>query len=281
MTNFLNSPAPFTRRYALFLDVDGTLADFRDDPADVFLPPDLLDLLARLQHQLDGAVALISGRSSPDLTRVTAGRPLCCLGLHGLTQNAFCPGGVVLPEPSPEIAALREQSRDFCQRHPGVTVEDKALGLALHFRRAPHWQAAVQQFALDYVAQTSNLAQASGNSDFVVLQGKMVVEFRPARADKGAGVTRLLQHDPFKQRVPVFIGDDVTDEAAFAVVNDMQGVSIKCGAGPTCAQYRLPDVISVHRWLEEYSRYLAAQPEASSAARERSLSPDTRLRMER
>lgn len=253
MTKFTRSRVALAHNYAIFLDVDGTLADFQDDPADVFLPVAVLDLLSTLQDQLHGAMALISGRTNEDLARLTAGRSLCCLGLHGMTQNAHCPGGVILPRPSSEIDTLRRHSRIFCQDHPDVTVEDKGLGLALHYRRSPQAQAAVQQFAQDY------LQQLSGASDFVVLQGKMVVEFRPAGADKGAGIQRLLQHPPFKERIPLFIGDDVTDEAGFAVVNRAQGVSMKCGAGSTCAQFRLADVAAVRRWLEEYSEYLATE----------------------
>lgn len=272
MTNSTLAPVPFARNYALFLDVDGTLADFQDDPAAVTLSPTLLELLSRLQHQLRGALALISGRSGPDLQRLTHGlmhgqtltksHDLCCLGLHGLTQNACCPGGAILPLPSAEITPLREQSQAFCQRYPGVRIEDKALGLALHYRSSPQWQSAVQQFAQDY------MESRAGHSDFVVLQGKRVVEFRPAGADKGQGIARLLQYPPFSERIPVFIGDDVTDEAGFAVVNRGGGVSVKCGGGPSCAQFRLVDVAAVRDWLTEFSAYLAADAAPPGATRE-------------
>lgn len=251
MTNFNSPPIPFARDYALFLDIDGTLADFQDDPAAVTLPATLLELLSQLQQQTHGALALISGRSVEDLQRLIRGHTLCCLGLHGLTQNACCPGGAIRPLPAAEIATLREQSLTFCQRHPGVTIEDKSLGLALHYRRSPHWQSAVQQFAQGY------MRQCRGQSEFVVLQGKMVVEFRPAGADKGKAIARMLQHSPFRHRIPLFIGDDVTDEAGFAVVNRVGGVSIKCGAGPSGAQFRLADVAAVSSWLAEFSCYLA------------------------
>lgn len=260
MTNLTDFPAPFARHYALFLDVDGTLADFHEDPNQVFLPAVVLERLLLLQRQLNGAVALISGRGNPDLERLTGGGPLCCMGLHGLTQNNYCPGGATTLKQSPEIITLRQLSSDFCRGETGVTVEDKEFGLALHYRRSPQSQAAVQQFAQDY------LQRRQGESDFVILEGKMVVEFKPAGADKGVGISRLLQHAPFKGRVPLFIGDDVTDEAGFAAVNRARGVSVKCGEGPTRAQYRLPDVAAVRQWLEDYSAWLAlpdTRPDAS------------------
>src|SRR5690606_28451027 len=130
--------------------------------------------------------------------------------------------------------------------YPGVALEDKQLGLALHYRRNPECELAVQSFARKYLQRHAALA------GFELLEGKMVVEFRPAGEDKGTAVERLLEQTPFSGRVPVFIGDDVTDEAGFSAVNRLGGVSIKCGAGTTCANYRLSDVASVHLWLAQY-----------------------------
>jgi trehalose 6-phosphate phosphatase len=260
MTKSTYSPAPFEPNYALFLDLDGTLAEFHEEPAQVTLSRPVLDLLRVLYDQLEGAIALVSGRSIEDLTRMLEGQPLCCLGLHGLTQNDHCPEAVGALKAAGDSAAsfdttemneLRQASIDFAHCHPGVTVEDKQFALALHYRRSPHWQAAVRQFAHEY------LQSRNGRSGFALLEGKMVVEFRPAGINKGVAIARLLKHRPFAGRVPVFIGDDVTDEAGFEAVNAAQGVSIKCGDGRSCAQFRLPDIAAVHRWLEGYSATLS------------------------
>jgi trehalose 6-phosphate phosphatase len=77
-----------------------------------------------------------------------------------------------------------------------------------------------------------------------------MVEIKPSDVDKGSALRRAMMDPPFAGRVPVFVGDDVTDEDGFAAVNDLGGYSIKVGLeGPTAARYRLPDVPSVHRWL--------------------------------
>lgn len=244
-----HSPAPFDPNYALFLDVDGTLADFRDDPADVWLSESLLLTLTLLCKVLHGALALISGRTVADLDRMIGDRPLFCIGLHGLSRNAHCPALPGAPRVSVEIDALRRACHDFALDYPGVMVENKQLGLALHYRRNPQFEAVVRNFARDY-------QQRNTRSGFELLEGKMVMEFRPTGINKGVAVEHLLAQPPFNARVPVFIGDDVTDEAGFAAVNRVGGISIKCGQGDTCASYRLPDVGAVQYWLEQYVTYL-------------------------
>jgi len=78
-----------------------------------------------------------------------------------------------------------------------------------------------------------------------------VVELKPAGADKGEVIRRLMMTKPFAGRTPVFVGDDLTDEAGFAIVNEMSGYSIKVGPGPTCARFSLRTVTRVREWLAE------------------------------
>ncbi len=85
---------------------------------------------------------------------------------------------------------------------------------------------------------------------FSFQSGKRVVELLPAASNKGSAVLEFMEEPPFRGRVPVFIGDDVTDEAAFAIVNRLGGHSVKVGAGPTAARWRLADVETVRAWLE-------------------------------
>jgi trehalose 6-phosphate phosphatase len=242
--------APFDHNYALFLDVDGTLADFREDPADVWLSESLLSLLSSLRDALHGALVLVSGRTVEDLDRMIGDRPLCCVGLHGLSHNAHCPLPSHASSAAAGIDALRDACRDFVQQYPGVLLEDKGLGFALHFRRNPQLATTVQEFARQ---SQQRFARHAG---IELLEGKMVMEFRPAGASKGAAVRQLLAQLPFRARVPVFIGDDVTDEDGFVAVNSAGGVSIKCGAGESCATYHLHDVAAVHSWLAQYLDFL-------------------------
>ena len=84
------------------------------------------------------------------------------------------------------------------------------------------------------------------------MHGKMVAEFKPAGINKGLALAELVARSPFAGRRPVFIGDDVTDEAGFMAVNELGGLSIRVGkVATTEARYSLADVAAVHCWLAE------------------------------
>jgi trehalose 6-phosphate phosphatase len=109
--------------------------------------------------------------------------------------------------------------------------------------------------------------QARFVPDFVLQRGKRVVELKPAGRDKGVAISELMQKPPFMGRVPVFVGDDATDEFGFSVVNDMDGYSIKVGAGRTIARSRLKNVSAVKDWLEQGLQAAPAELIGSSTAR--------------
>ncbi|PLL04907.1 trehalose-phosphatase, partial [Klebsiella pneumoniae] len=77
-----------------------------------------------------------------------------------------------------------------------------------------------------------------------------VVEIKPRGVNKGEAITAFMQEAPFAGREPVFVGDDLTDEAGFSVVNQLQGMSVKVGAGETQAHWRLADAAAVRTWLQ-------------------------------
>ena len=79
----------------------------------------------------------------------------------------------------------------------------------------------------------------------------MVIELKPAGRDKGVAIDEFLHEPPFLNRPPVFIGDDVTDEDGFLVVNRAGGQSIKVGAGKTQARWQVPDPAAARAWLEQ------------------------------
>jgi trehalose 6-phosphate phosphatase len=141
------------------------------------------------------------------------------------------------------LAHARARLAELAARHEGLLLEDKGMSLALHYRAAPQHEALVH----DVVRGT---AAALGN-DWLVQRGKMVVELRPAGADKGMAIAGFLADAPFAGRVPVFLGDDVTDEHGFEEVNRLGGHSIKIGDGSSAARWRLRDVYEVERWLGE------------------------------
>jgi trehalose 6-phosphate phosphatase len=230
-------------RWALFLDVDGTLLEIAAHPDQVRAGPMLKELLAAAAHSLDGALALVSGRSIASLDEIFS--PLClpAAGLHGL-ERRDARGRVHYPAGYGErIAAARGALLEFVQSRPGLLLEDKGAALALHYRGAPSLEAQCRR--------QMDLALAAAGEDFHIQQGKMVFELKPSGRDKGAAITDFMQEYPFLGRQPLFIGDDLTDEDGFRAVNAADGISIRVGALPgSAARLVAPDVAAILAWLQ-------------------------------
>lgn len=241
---------------ALFLDLDGTVAEFQTDPAEVRLDPPLLKAILILQRKLGGALAVISGRRIGDLDRLLLPLKLPLAGQHGRERRDAAGHCHRLPA-DPDIEAVRPRIAAFAAEHEGVVLEDKRSSLALHYRRAPRHAAAVRAFADRLVADVAPTLR--------VLEGKMVVELIGSQADKGTAIAAFMAEPPFRGRRPVFLGDDVTDEDGFRAVNAAGGLSIKIGEGPTAAQHRLPDVAAAAAWLRRFAEASApagAEPDS-------------------
>ncbi len=232
-------PTP-TDDWALFLDVDGCLLDFADAPDSVRLPQRLPALLARLSYRLGGAMALVSGRPLSGLDRLFAPMRMPAAGLHGLElRNGKCLRPA--PEAPAALADIRAEAIALAAGYPGAIVEDKGPALGLHWRGAPAARGALQGLAAAALPRLPGYRLQHGDS---------VVELRPADGDKGLAIAALLEQPPFRNRVPVFAGDDLTDESGFAVVNARHGVSVLVGARePSAAHYALRSPHAVRRWL--------------------------------
>ncbi len=210
--------------WALFLDVDGTLLEIAPTPESVIVRDDTIAILERVAHAAGGAVALVSGRPIRQLDQLFGPLSIAAAGLHGLEWRSA--GGAfhdadVAP---PDLAPVRKTLEEFQDRHPGVRVEDKGMTVALHYRLAPDCEAEAKRFV-------GEVARDLGER-FHVLAGKMVLEIKSIDAHKGMVVERFLAEEPFAGRVPVFVGDDVTDEEAFDAVNRHGGYSIRVGRMP-------------------------------------------------
>lgn len=233
-------PAPDTA-WAYFLDVDGTLVELAPSPSAVHVQAGTKDLLHGLHLATGGAVALISGRSLRDIDLLFRGPPLPAAGQHGLERRNGRGDVWKLHVSGDSLSLARARMTAIASRHLGLFVEDKELSLALHFRAAPHLEAALRDAMSALVGELGD--------GYVVQPGKLVLELRPVGSDKGQAIAAFMAEVPFRGRVPVFIGDDATDEHGFAVVNAMHGHSLKVGEGPSIARWRVPDVRAVARWL--------------------------------
>lgn len=225
--------------YALFLDFDGTLVEIAGRPDAVVVPPGLPDLLVALRDDLGGALAIVTGRPLRDIDGFLPGLALDGCGLHGMERRSGGrPFGPDLPAIPNEIDELK---RHFGARE-GVIVEDKRVGVGLHWRLAPDVEAEAR-------AAIAELAARLGPG-YRVQEGKAVAEVVSVEAGKGAGIRAMMTQPPYAGRVPVFAGDDRTDEDGFAAALQLGGLAIKIGPGATAAALRVADVATFRSWLE-------------------------------
>ena len=237
-----HTPPPTPQlNWAFFLDVDGTLLNLAKTPQAVLVEEPLLQLIASLHAACGGALALVSGRMISDLQDRIKLVQLPLAGLHGLERRDSSGRLWIHATPPAAKGAIKDALEPLLALHPALILEDKGLTLALHYRQAPMLGAYVHRLM-------GQLLRVHGQG-LELQRGKFVVEIKPAGIDKGTAVGEYLAESPFIGRLPVFIGDDQNDEQGFAAVNARGGVSIKVGNGPSCAQFRLPDVAAVRHWL--------------------------------
>ena len=238
----LPAPAlPEPAQCALFLDFDGVLVEIAPRPEAVEVAPDLPELLRCLAARLEGRLALVSGRPVAEIDDFTARAAPYVVGLHG-AESRGPDGPVSRLSPPAGIGAARAVLVAAVTAHPALRLEDKGLALALHWRGAPELE--------EIAKETARRALIAGGNSLKLQPGKMVAELKPAGVSKGMALAALLRAPPFAGARPVMLGDDLTDETAFAVAREQGGEGILIGQPRrTEAASGLPDVASVHRWL--------------------------------
>lgn len=239
----LGRPPLLGARCALFLDIDGTLLDLAPTPDRVRVDYRLAALLPELVARLGGAVALITGRAISDTDRLFPGLTLPVAGQHGIERRAADGSMHRHAASALELNRLRRELARFAAHHDGLMLEDKGATLALHYRRAPGLASLVHK------TLRAQLAATAVSADWRLQPGKGILEIKPDGRDKGTAILEYMAEPPFARRLPVFIGDDLTDEYGFVAVTHLQGWAVKVGPGPTRAGYRLPDVTTVRDWL--------------------------------
>lgn len=226
---------------ALFLDFDGTLVELAPEPDAIVIPPELVPLLAALRERLGGALAVVSGRAVGAIDTFLHPLDLPVAGVHGSERRTANGNMVLLPTPS--LQTVEEAAAQLLRAHPGLALEPKRGALALHYRQAPQLQ--------DLCRQTMEAAVAA-SPGVSLLHGKMVFEAKSAQANKGLAIDAFLQEPPFAGRVPVFLGDDTTDEAGFGVAQRAGGAGIKVGQGDTLARHRIASPAAVRAALQSW-----------------------------
>jgi trehalose 6-phosphate phosphatase len=233
---------PWRDDWALFLDVDGTILQIAATPTAVSVPERAVGLLARLRARLAGALALVSGRPIADLDRLFTPLRLPVAGAHG-TERRDATGRVHRRDCSAALASARHVLAAWAASHPGVILEDKGAALALHYRGVPELESAARG------AMAAALVAAG--PEFHIQDGKKVVEIKVDAVSKGSAIAQFMTEPPFLGRLPVFLGDDLTDEDGFEMVNRLGGYSVAVGVSrATHARWHLRDDKQVLAWLE-------------------------------
>ena len=205
-------------RSALLLDLDGTLLDFAPTPDSVVVPPDLPGTLTRLTHRLDGALAVVSGRTVEVLEALLPDSVPTFAGEHGVSIRRS-PHAPLVRAPLPPVPpAWLDQARALVEATPGAVMEHKPFGFTMHYRQAPSAGPAFHALLIRLLA---------GQSEFRLLEGSMVWEVRPAGIHKGHAVEALMAEPPFRGRLPIFIGDDVTDEDGMRAARALGGAGLR------------------------------------------------------
>lgn len=231
------------RETAFFFDFDGTLVELAPTPDAVFVPPAVVDSLSRLRRLTHGAVAVVSGRGIDSIDGFLGMPDLPVAGLHGAERRDASGDTVRLGFNDERLLRMERVLAELVNGHPGTLLEIKGAALALHYRNAPLAETAARE-------ATQRLVDEYADA-YVLQPGKMVYEIKPKNVDKGRALSAFLDEPPFAGRTPVFAGDDLTDEKAFAVVNERGGLSIKVGAGDTSARARVGSVEAFVDWLAQ------------------------------
>ncbi len=248
----MQTPPRLAANAALFLDFDGTLVALAETPEAIHVPPALVPLLGDLHDLLGGALAVVSGRQIDSIDRFLAPLRLPAAGEHGVQRrNAK---GEMHEQRALDLTGVLDVANELARVHEGLLVERKHAAIALHYRLAPQ---------LEAVCRDALTRAIDGEPQFELMHGKFVFEIKPAGVNKGGAIEAFLREEPFAGRVPVFAGDDTTDESGFAVVQPRGGIAIKVGSGPSQALHRLESPRATFEWLVAARDRLAA-PKAAS-----------------
>lgn len=191
---------------------------------------------------LGGAVAVVSGRAIADIDRLFAPLRLPVAGQHGAEarqDDTRC----IAESSSDALAVILSSFRIFAERYPAIYIEDKGLSAAIHYRGAEDERDALGVLLAEAVAR-------SGGA-FNLLASHLAFDIMPRTANKGRAVDWFMAAAPFAGRVPVFIGDDRTDEDGFAAAIAQGGYAIKIGGqASSIAPWNMRGPRELREWLE-------------------------------
>lgn len=253
----IRAPLATASRIQLFLDYDGTLADFAPTPENPAPDNRVVRLLSRLVAAPHIRVSLISGRRLDHLEKLVPTPGVLLAGTYGIElrlEDGRLVTRLQYNQVRPPLKALKPAWAGLLAGRRGFFLEDKGWSLALHARFAGEAEA---EAVLAQARELAGSALAARDGDALqLLGGHKFLEIAPALADKGLAVAHLLRHFPWEGALPVYVGDDDKDEKAFAVIRAQGGLAAVVAARPraTLAHCRLPSPRAVRAWLSQLAR---------------------------
>jgi trehalose-phosphatase len=248
--DLVNKRLAQANRLWLFLDYDGTLADFAPTPEHVDLDLEVIDVLTRLVQRRDIRVAVVSGRQLGQIRLLLPVPGVLLAGTYGIELQT--PGGRRIERISSDIIRpvlddLKPRWERLIAGREGFFLEDKYWALALHARFADDDQANI---VLENARHMANDAASLG--PFRLLGGHKFLEIGPRLANKGQTVAYLLDHYSWPGAMPLYLGDDDKDEEAFGVIKARGGIAILVAKEPRNSQAdcRLESPQAVRHWLQ-------------------------------
>ena len=232
---------PASGEFSLFFDVDGTLIDIAPHPNDVVVSPTLVRDLGRALARFGGAVALISGRTVGNLDSLFDPLRLPASGVHG-AEFRFQPEGVVEPRGHELPSVTWDQLMVLLAPFPGVLVENKTYSFAVHYRTVPDLRLDLETSLAGFIASNPELG-------LTLMPGHYVFELKSPAINKGVAISRFLELPEFRGRRPIFLGDDVTDQAGFDMVLANDGLAYSVGVPTPGVSGHFASPATVREWL--------------------------------
>jgi trehalose 6-phosphate phosphatase len=233
-------PLPNGRDFCLFLDIDGTLLEFAATPDSARVDEPLRALLRELERTCRGALALVSGRTIPDVDDLFEPLYLPVAGVHGCERRDGLGYWHRQASASPAFIECRELLARAVAHLDGVLVEDKGCAVALHYRKAPHLEKELRAIVDAFASRVP--------PSHAFFDGDQVIELKSKEPNKGSAIQSFMEEAPFCGCLPIFVGDDRTDRDGFEVVKARGGLAIAVGNNVE-SDWHLPDPRAVREWL--------------------------------